>query len=355
MASLPRPDGSSGCCPTRLAAGVEGLLGCYDPMSLLLHPHGSSKADPRRGDRGSAPPRRGMRRVVRCAGRLLIAAGVLVMLFVAYQLWGTGLAERKGQDQLRAQFAEYVAPQPPTSPSAPPPLSTTATRAAPVPGEALALIQIPKLGLDKVAVEGVDVEDLKKGPGHYPGTALPGEAGNSAIAGHRTTFGAPFYALDELGPGDAILVTTRAGQFRYEVDRSMIVAPEDVSVLDPTPDNRLTLTTCHPRYSAAERLIVVARLVTPVAAAASVVEEPTPTFASPSPGLSARPGLSGPPADKVPAVSWGVLTALVALATWGLGRLWRRRWAAYLVGGPVFLVVLFMFYTEVAGLLPSSV
>lgn len=297
-----------------------------------------------------------MRRVVRGAGRLLIAAGVLVLLFVAYQLWGTGLAERRGQDQLRDQFADHVAPQPPTSPSAPPgPSSTTVTRAPPVPGEALARIQIPKLGLDKVAVEGVDVEDLKRGPGHYPGTAPPGEAGNSAIAGHRTTFGAPFYALDELGPGDAILVTTGAGQFRYEVDRSMIVAPEDVSVLDPTPDNRLTLTTCNPRYSAAERLIVVARLVTPVAAAASVVEQPTPTYASPSPGLSARPGLSGPPANRLTVVFWGMLTALVALAIWGLGRLWRRRWAAYLVGGPVFLVVLFMFYAQVARLLPSSV
>lgn len=112
--------------------------------------------------------------------------------------------------------------------------------------------------------------DLKKGPGHYPGTALPGGSGNAAIAGHRTTYGAPFFRVDELEAGDPIFITIRGGRYRYDVSELKIVAPEDAWVLEPTEDNRLTLTTCHPRYSAAQRLIVVAQLVSAPASTAPV-------------------------------------------------------------------------------------
>ena len=151
------------------------------------------------------------------------------------------------------------------------------------------------------------MEDLKKAPGHYPGTPMPGEPGNSAIAGHRTTYGAPFYDLSELVPGDAIMVTTRVGEFRYEVDNLQVVSPEAIEVLNPTEDNRLTLTTCNPRYSASERLIVDAKLVsapvTPPPPPDGTVEPPTelaarrpgrpsgdaPPTARPSPGGSSAP------------------------------------------------------------------
>lgn len=128
------------------------------------------------------------------AGRALMASGVLVLLFVAYELWGAGLQEARAQRDLRADLEA----------------------------------------------------DLKKGPGHYPGTPLPGQPGNSGIAGHRTTYGAPFSELQRLEAGDDILVTTRQGQFRYEVDRTVVVRPDQVEVLDPTEEARLTLTTCTP-------------------------------------------------------------------------------------------------------------
>src|SRR5206468_12704168 len=100
--------------------------------------------------------------------------------------------------------------------------------------------------VEKTVVQGVGVEDLKKGPGHYSDTPMPGQQGNASIAGHRTNYGAPFYNLDQLKPSDPILVTTVQGSFRYDVLETKIVRPSKVDVLENTPDNRLTLTTCHP-------------------------------------------------------------------------------------------------------------
>jgi sortase A len=109
----------------------------------------------------------------------------------------------------------------------------------------------------------VGVRDLRKGPGHLPQSALPGEQGNVVISGHRTTYGAPFNRLDELADGDMLRMVTPAGTFDYRVTSRRIVAPTEVSVIAPTEDARLTLTTCHPKFSAKQRLIVVASLVTP--------------------------------------------------------------------------------------------
>src|SRR5687768_12040971 len=110
-------------------------------------------------------------------GRAFIAAGALILLFVAYQLWGTGVAEARSQDRLKDDFGAAAAkPAKPEDAVAPPE------------GEAIAIVRIPKIGVEKAVVEGVGVPDLKKGPGHYPGTPLPGQAGNAAIAGHRTTY-----------------------------------------------------------------------------------------------------------------------------------------------------------------------
>ena len=199
-------------------------------------------------------------------GEVMITAGVLLGLFVAYELWWTGretaAAQDTLQDELAEQFDDPVLPTPDASPTA---------SARPELGDALALLYMPALGDDWhwAVVEGVGRSDLKKGPGHYPDTALPGEVGNFAVAGHRTTYGSPFADIDELDPGDRIVAQTASGWFVYEVDDSEIVRPRQSDVIAPVPnepgaeptESRITLTTCHPRFSAAQRLIVYGTLV----------------------------------------------------------------------------------------------
>src|SRR5262245_64558588 len=131
----------------------------------------------------------------------------------------------------------------------------------PLPGDAIARIRIPSIGVDKYVVEGTDTDSLRKGPGHYPSTPLPGERGTAAIAGHRTTYGAPFRHIDELDPGDRIVIDMPDGRFIYRVQESKIVDDQDLSVLDPVAYRRLMLSACHPLYSAAQRIIVYARQV----------------------------------------------------------------------------------------------
>ena len=167
-------------------------------------------------------------------GRVLIWTGVVILLFVAYQLWGTNLAEARAQDDLESEFEDLLleAPDPPattdtTAPEDEPDTTTTVPEGLfelPEPGQAMARIEIPRIGLDKIVVEGVSREDLKKGPGHYPDTPFPGQPGNAAIAGHRTTYGAPFHRIDELVVDDEITVTTLQGRFTYQVIGQEIVS-----------------------------------------------------------------------------------------------------------------------------------
>jgi sortase A len=118
-----------------------------------------------------------------------------------------------------------------------------------------------------VVVEGTTASALRAGAGHYPQTPLPCETGNVSIAGHRTTYGKPFHNVDLLKPGDDIILTTPIGSCTYKVDRQFIVRPEDTSVIAPTPDGVLTLTTCHPKGSARQRLIIRATLQGPATSA----------------------------------------------------------------------------------------
>src|SRR3984957_1349818 len=201
-------------------------------------------------------------------GRVVLVAGVLVLLFIPYLLWGTGLMTARSQAVLRTEFSKAQqradvstpstianpAPHGPVAQAAPPILD-------PAVGSAVGTITIPKIDLSMVVVEGTGEAQLQTGPGHYPGTPLPGEKGNSAIAGHRTTYLHPFYNLNELVPGDSITIVTLQGIFLYHVTGSLAVAPTDVSVIDQTRAATLTLTTCNPRYSASQRLVVHARLV----------------------------------------------------------------------------------------------
>ena len=302
-----------------------------------------------------------IRRVVRGTGKTLISVGVLILLFVVYQLWGTGLSQSRAQKKLRSEFTRQLA-----APATPGPATQAETTSPPpaepvqlVEGQAAGVIAIPKIGLDQALIEGVGVDELKEAVGHYPDTKMPGQKGNAALAGHRTTYGAPFNRLDDLMAGDPITVTTRAGTFRYEVMEKKIVTPDEVSVLDNTPDNRLTLTTCHPKYSAEQRLIVVALLTgppvdEPVASVDGTATTTPPRTRELAAGVD-RAGLSGAGATNRPAIAWGILAASVWLAAWAIGRWTDRRWTAYIVGAPVFFVILFVFFENVARLLPANV
>jgi LPXTG-site transpeptidase (sortase) family protein len=129
-------------------------------------------------------------------------------------------------------------------------------------GDPLTRIEIPKLGVNTIVVQGTSPSALKAGAGHYPSTPLPGQKGNVAIAGHRTTYGRPFNSIDKLKVGDRVVLTTPAGRYTYRLMRApWITHPFDWSVTAKSKDPLLTLTTCHPKGSARERLVVRAKMV----------------------------------------------------------------------------------------------
>jgi sortase A len=127
------------------------------------------------------------------------------------------------------------------------------------PGDAVGRIRIPKIGASYV--NGTGTDDLRKGPGIYDQTPFPGAPGTVGIAGHRTTYLAPFRSIDDLNKGDTVRIEMPYGDFRYEVERSRIVPPTEVSVVRRVSYDRLVLSACHPLYSAAKRIVVFARLV----------------------------------------------------------------------------------------------
>ena len=264
---------------------------------------------------------------LRYGGRGIAVTGVIVLLFVIYQLWGTSLQYAQAQSGLRGDFGDLLAqaqqldalPQPelpgneptqsatelrqpvaggPDSTGNSPagnssaPITVQATTRLPTEvletaelvvapevervlpllyterGKAMARLRIPSIGLDEIVVTGTGVADLRKGPGHYAWTPLPGQPGNVSIAGHRTTYGAPFGDINLLKPGDEILVRTVQGEFTYIVlpqgspdNAGLIVTPDRSDLLRDQGDNRLTLTSCHPRFSSQQRIVVQARLV----------------------------------------------------------------------------------------------
>ena len=206
-------------------------------------------------------------KTLRGLGETLITLGVVILLFCGYELYFTGLETRAEQAKAKEELFEEWQEPAPTAPSQAP----TGPPAVDL-GDGLAILRIPRLGRDyaKVVFEGVRLSDLRKGPGHVPGTAMPGVVGNFVVSGHRTTYGAPFGQLDELAPGDAVVVETRDTWFTYRMTRQQIVAPSAVEVTYAVPGDRtakptkklLTLTTCNPKYSARTRLIVTAELQT---------------------------------------------------------------------------------------------
>jgi sortase A len=202
-----------------------------------------------------------VRRLLRGTGWTFIGMGSFVLYFLVYQLVGTNAVTSRGQTDLRNELQREWSATQPASKTANPKKPAVAKR--PAIGKALAVLDIPKIQLDnKVIVEGVGRDELRKGPGHVPSTVLPGQDGTFGVSGHRTTYGAPFYRLNELVKDDTITVVTREAVYTYTVTRTAIVRPTDTQVLDNVigPDNKpkatITLTTCHPRYSARQRFIV---------------------------------------------------------------------------------------------------
>jgi sortase A len=335
----------------------------YEGPSDLGEPY---RMEPQRRERELASAV--VRTVIGAVGRVLVTVGVLILLFAAYQLWGTGIYEARAQSDLKSTFnrdlarhrsgtttttagAATTTPGTTTGPGA----STTAGRAptttapasapvVPPDGEPVGEIKIDKIGVDKIVVEGTTVPDLRKGPGHYAGSPLPGQLGNAAIAGHRTTYGAPFGDLDQLAKDDRISIQTVTGTWNYKLTQDPFsVNPDQTEVLDPVPGQAtLTLTTCDPKYSAAKRLIVKAQLT----------EAPLPAPAT-QPKLVLDTGLSGGSESRIPAIISGLIAATVGGLWWLLFHRYPR-WTTWLAGLIPFLAALFVFYTFLERVLPNN-
>lgn len=275
-------------------------------------------------------------------GRTMIATGVLLLLFVAYQLWGTGLAESRSQSSLADQFETVI-----SSPSPQPTL--------PAYGDVISRIEIPKIGVDKFVVAGVDAQSLRKGPGLFPGSPLGGQLGNVAITGHRTTYGAPFSRIDEIGVGDEVVLQTAEGTFNYIVNAEpFVVEPTQTEVaktLDRTKAT-LTLISCHPRWTSEKRIVVTADLV-PTQEPAQPTEFIAQDVTEISDALSE--GWFHDPA----AWPWVILLLIVLISMYVgtiiVTRRGVRAYISYPVMAVVMFPVLFIFFGQLSRLLPTGI
>ncbi|MGH8861492.1 MAG: class E sortase [Jatrophihabitantaceae bacterium] len=226
--------------------------------------------------------------MLRGIGQLLITCGVVVLLFVVYEVYVTNYFAERAQREVKTALSNQWS-HATKDPLLPLPGQTTPTLPE---GQGIAYLYLPRLGRDYgyAIVQGTGDAELEKGPGHYDGTALPGQIGNFAVAGHRVGKGEPFLNLDQLRAGDAVIVQTESKWFVYRVKGTEhgsidsidadgipgreIVAPSDGQVLDAVPDHGsatptkayLTMTTCHPKFTASRRMVIHAALAGTVAA-----------------------------------------------------------------------------------------
>jgi sortase A len=193
-----------------------------------------------------------MRAILHFASSVLMVSGALLIADAAATvLWQEPVsAFLAGREQADLEQA-----------LADPPVRKRVIEKRPLPGDAIGEIDFATLDQSSFVVEGTGSDDLRKGPGHYPDTALPGQPGTVAIAGHRTTYGAPFRDVDQLERGDRIDIEMPYGHFMYKVQKTAIVEPTQTDVVDDVGYKRLVLTACHPLYSAAQRIVVFARQV----------------------------------------------------------------------------------------------
>ena len=286
-------------------------------------------------------------RILGAVGRTLISIGVLMLLFVAYEIWGTNLQEASSPTQAQQGVRRAAgAKRPggwirdidhPSTASDPlrrddraPDDAAEDGSGGRAPAERRRCHREdpdPEIGVSKTIVQGVTLDQLKRAPGHYPETPLPGQKGNAGIAGHRTTYGAPFHDIDKLKNGDEIIIVTLQGEFRYKVDSTVIVAPSDVSVLADKGDNRLTLTACSSQVLGppAHRREWRARRQSRPAAGGAGPDREAPHGPAGRGDQATRVrldgGIDGQQPSKMPALLWGALCGVVWLGAWGLSRL----------------------------------
>lgn len=215
---------------------------------------------------------RAVRHVVSAVGELLVTIGLLVLLFVAWQLWWTDVTADHAQaatlHSLERNFDSGTVNGGGGGGSGGGGSSDLVNLSKVPFGTAFAILRVPRFGSDfaRPIVQGTSTDDLQAGIGHYAGTAMPGQVGNFGIAGHRTTYGRPFHDIDTLQPGDPIIVETKARYYVYRVRSHEIVLPSDGDVVAPVPNHPgqpptkrwMTMTACHPKYSASKRYIVFA-------------------------------------------------------------------------------------------------
>src|SRR6266516_5933057 len=205
-----------------------------------------------------------MRTVLRVFGECCVTAGAVVVLFLAYLLWGTAQQASQHQhafaSQLQREWGAHRGARPP------------ADQLHLVTGKPFAFIRIPRFGAKWrfAIVQGTGLPQLALGPGHVPGTALPGQIGNFAVAAHRVTAGNPFYHLNALRPGDNVMIITAAAAYTYQITHTELVLPCDTAVLDPVPGHprqrphqaTITLITCDPPWTGTHRIIAFGALHT---------------------------------------------------------------------------------------------
>jgi sortase A len=199
------------------------------------------------------------RRIMRVGGEILITFGLVVLLFAAYEVYGKASAIESHQNVLAHRLDE-VWTQPVSG-------AATLSDASIEPGTPIARLYIPVMNLHWIVVEGVDVGDIRYAPGHYPGTAMPGQIGNFSVAGHRVP--SLFWNLQDVRPGDQVVIQTQDNWYVYRVTVNEVVTPHSIEVVAPTPDRigvaptvaTLTLTTCNPKWNDYQRMVVHAELV----------------------------------------------------------------------------------------------
>ena len=273
--------------------------------------------------------------VLGVVGKIFIATGVLMLLFVGYQLWGTGLSEQRAQDDLRRTFMS----QAPAIPSY---------------GDPVTRIEISKIGVSKIVVAGVDFKALQKGPGLFDGSPLPGQLGNVAIAGHRTSYGAPFSRINELTLGDEIILTRAGSTFTYIVSEiPFVVKPSQVEVVKTVDrtTSQLTLVTCHPKWTSAQRMIVKAKLDSAITPQPATVYSPTTVAVA---GGFDAGWFHDPGAIPGALLLLVLLLVMTYVATTSVKR-GRSAWVVYPVTAVVFLPALFVFFGFLTRLLPANV
>lgn len=206
-------------------------------------------------------------KILRATGSIFIFLGLSILFFVLYELVGTSAITKGHQSQLQREFAAELAQPRSLGPEFTSGLGLGRSKGGKV--RALARLKIPSISVNVIVVEGVTLDDLSYGPGHYPQTNLFGEGGAVGVAGHRTGWSAPFFNLDKLGRGDEVIVETTKATYTYRVTDTTIVTPSHSEVLDGNPRStakeQLVLTTCTPKFTARDRLIIFTDLVKTVA------------------------------------------------------------------------------------------